>query len=347
MNVAGFYYLEGALLFGFLVAVGLTVIRLNRPEYGVARRSTWVAAILFGSIAVVRSLSTVESDWIEISAVAIVGMIVAISLTEALLIKNRKFSTQSNSVVSDAAAQPTLETTNKSAIDPSRATIPGDLTKTDNGGQTKPDLQFPAAPTGFTLMSTPELKRQLRYTAHDLQQIQDRFTTEIGKAGPDRTPEVVKKYTTMYEEEFSTLAFSLASAALPRIGMLSNVPRRAASGGQLLYYKTFPSPTSAGDIAAFLDFLSSRLPAVLEPLQSRGFAQAEQRERAMAVGTVKWFNAKKRYGFIQPQSGGKDVFVHISAVERAGLSNLNEGQRVEYEVVSNKGKTSAENLKVK
>ena len=67
----------------------------------------------------------------------------------------------------------------------------------------------------------------------------------------------------------------------------------------------------------------------------------------MAVGTVKWFNAQKGYGFIHPQGGGKDVFVHISAVERAGLSNLNEGQRLEYKEVSNKGKTSAENLKVK
>ena len=67
----------------------------------------------------------------------------------------------------------------------------------------------------------------------------------------------------------------------------------------------------------------------------------------MPTGTVKWFNATKGYGFIQPQSGGKDVFVHISAVERAGLSGLNEGQAVEYEEVSNKGKASAENLKVK
>jgi cold shock protein len=59
----------------------------------------------------------------------------------------------------------------------------------------------------------------------------------------------------------------------------------------------------------------------------------------MPKGTVKWFNATKGYGFIQPQSGGKDVFVHISAVERAGLTSLNEGQVIEYEEVSNKGKT--------
>jgi cold shock protein len=67
----------------------------------------------------------------------------------------------------------------------------------------------------------------------------------------------------------------------------------------------------------------------------------------MARGTVKWFNSQKGYGFIQPQGGGgKDVFVHISAVEKAGLPGLNEGQIVEYEEVSNRGKTSAENLKV-
>ncbi|TMJ40062.1 MAG: cold-shock protein [Alphaproteobacteria bacterium] len=67
----------------------------------------------------------------------------------------------------------------------------------------------------------------------------------------------------------------------------------------------------------------------------------------MATGTVKWFNPTKGYGFIQPQDGGRDVFVHISAVERAGLSSLNEGQVIEYEVVSNRGKQSAENIKTR
>ena len=67
----------------------------------------------------------------------------------------------------------------------------------------------------------------------------------------------------------------------------------------------------------------------------------------MASGTVKWFNSMKGYGFIQPQSGGKDIFVHISAVEKAGLSTLNEGQQVEYEIASDRGKEHAANLKVK
>ena len=66
----------------------------------------------------------------------------------------------------------------------------------------------------------------------------------------------------------------------------------------------------------------------------------------MAKGTVKWFNSQKGYGFIAPMGGGGDVFVHISAVERAGLNSLNEGQTVEYEIVQNRGKSSAENLKV-
>ncbi len=67
----------------------------------------------------------------------------------------------------------------------------------------------------------------------------------------------------------------------------------------------------------------------------------------MATGTVKWFNASKGFGFIQPDAGGPDVFVHVSAVERVGLRGLNEGQKIAYEVVADKrtGKSSADNLK--
>jgi CspA family cold shock protein len=66
----------------------------------------------------------------------------------------------------------------------------------------------------------------------------------------------------------------------------------------------------------------------------------------MANGTVKWFNSTKGFGFIQPDDGGNDVFVHISAVEKAGLRSLDEGQKVSYELATSKGKTSAADLKV-
>ena len=67
----------------------------------------------------------------------------------------------------------------------------------------------------------------------------------------------------------------------------------------------------------------------------------------MSLGTVKWFNSQKGFGFIQPDDDGKDVFVHISAVERAGISNLNEGQKISYDVVADRrtGKSSADNLR--
>jgi CspA family cold shock protein len=67
----------------------------------------------------------------------------------------------------------------------------------------------------------------------------------------------------------------------------------------------------------------------------------------MSTGTVKWFNSQKGFGFIQPEDGGKDVFVHISAVERAGLNTLNEGQKISLDVVDDRrtGKSSADNLR--
>jgi len=65
----------------------------------------------------------------------------------------------------------------------------------------------------------------------------------------------------------------------------------------------------------------------------------------MAIGTVKWFNNQKGFGFIQPQDGGKDVFVHISAVERAGMSSLVEGQKLSFEVQTERGRQAAVNLK--
>ena len=65
----------------------------------------------------------------------------------------------------------------------------------------------------------------------------------------------------------------------------------------------------------------------------------------MATGTVKWFNGTKGYGFIAPDDGGKDVFVHISAVERSGMNGLNEGQKINYEIATERGRSAAVNLK--
>jgi len=77
-----------------------------------------------------------------------------------------------------------------------------------------------------------------------------------------------------------------------------------------------------------------------------GCTVGQKGSAAVAMGTVKWFNATKGFGFIQPDGGGKDVFVHVSAVEKAGLSGLNEGAKVSYEIVANRGKESAENLRL-
>jgi CspA family cold shock protein len=71
-----------------------------------------------------------------------------------------------------------------------------------------------------------------------------------------------------------------------------------------------------------------------------------KRTDKMAIGTVKWFNASKGFGFIQPESGGKDVFVHITAVQAAGLKGLNDGQRINYDVQLERGKESAGNLRL-
>ncbi len=69
------------------------------------------------------------------------------------------------------------------------------------------------------------------------------------------------------------------------------------------------------------------------------------KEVNMAIGTVKWFNSTKGFGFIQPEGDGKDVFVHISAVEKAGMSTLNENQRVSFDILTERGKQAAGNLK--
>ncbi len=203
MGVTEFYYLEGGLFFGFLVAAGLTVISLGRPDYRVARRCAWGAAILFASIAVVWGIATVEPAWIRILAVGVAGFIAAVSLTEALrFIKNREFPAQPS--VTNVAAPPitrgpTLEATGDSIINASAASIPGDLpfqfaraasgsvidiagiNVTRNGGTitirpgSAPPRAFPAPSGEFSGLSNFQLAIRAEVISDGLRAFQKRF----------------------------------------------------------------------------------------------------------------------------------------------------------------------------
>jgi CspA family cold shock protein len=116
-----------------------------------------------------------------------------------------------------------------------------------------------------------------------------------------------------------TLAFAVP-VALSKAGLL----KPSELDPELLA----PPAKDAGDFAA----------AAAKP-------QPIRRRPEMATGTVKWFNAQKGFGFIQPDDGGKDVFVHATAVERAGMASLQEGQKIQYELATDRGKTAAANLK--
>src|SRR6185437_11325031 len=114
-------------------------------------------------------------------------------------------------------------------------------------------------------------------------------------------------------------------------------------------YRSFPAQTGHGlsyPAWPIRRILCIEQAGVVRAPAVRDFFCPRREDDVMAKGTVKWFNPTKGYGFIQPSSGGKDVFVHISAVQKAGLSTLNEGQTIEYEEIANRGKTSAENIKV-
>lgn len=108
------------------------------------------------------------------------------------------------------------------------------------------------------------------------------------------------------------------------------LPRILASSGGAI-------PLSCTGFAPFLPFTKETGTQVALPCEEL---------LKMAIGTVKWFNATKGYGFIMPQDGGKDVFVHITAVQAAGLRGLNDGQKVTYDVAMERGKAAATNLKL-
>jgi CspA family cold shock protein len=133
--------------------------------------------------------------------------------------------------------------------------------------------------------------------------------------------------STLGDGKFSDAAFDLRKLARPRWRSLGGV--RTFPNELSQFAKVVAGRCSERTVCAFLYVLTT----------------ASEGERVMATGIVKWFNATKGFGFIQPAEGGKDVFVHISAVERSGMNGLNEGQKVAYEMATERGRSAAVNLK--
>jgi cold shock protein len=126
----------------------------------------------------------------------------------------------------------------------------------------------------------------------------------------------------------------------------------AGKGGPVRFQRLarLRSPPAEPSPAAFLESCRGYRGAEAFIAKTSGAADTDvsfKGRSEVATGTVKWFNAAKGYGFIQPDGGGKDVFVHISAVEKAGYTSLAEGAKVSFDVIPNRGKESAENLKIR
>lgn len=284
---------EFVLLVVSTVAAMSAGLAMLASKYSVARVLFGIAALSFWNMGVVWSATSTDySLSTQMIVSAVIGALAAAGFAWVLWEIRTKEAKEAQAQAIPATApptrRPTLEATNRSTIDATGATIPGDLpfqfgradndslmnlrgtqvTKTEDGGfriafgQSNSNIEFPEPPTEYAFLSTPELKTHLQALAHTLLEIQEQFTAEARQTGGDdkKWVTVFQKYNGIYQEKFADLSFSLASVALKRIGTLSDVPKSAASGGELIYYKKFAGPTPAGDMAAFLDLLSVKLP---------------------------------------------------------------------------------------
>jgi hypothetical protein len=294
MDVASFYYLEGGLLFGFLVASGLTVVSLNKPNYRVARRCAWASAILFGSIAVVWGITTMESAWIRIPAVGIAGLIAAICLSEALrFIKEREFPSVLSSPQAAAVGGPWIEATRDSRISTRGALIAGTAPFTgrfvradkgstvdmDNMAMIGPDapMAFPP-PTGeYSNLTDPEFRVVVETIIEHLHQ----FQYEMDKENPypkidmrdrqqflaarDRWKENRQKKAAIFEAEFGSTAKSIASELVSRARRARslstiNLPPDEQIGAQVILQNKFAGPKPADSAANYLHTILQALP---------------------------------------------------------------------------------------
>lgn len=293
MRVVDFFNLQAGLLFSFLVSASVGVLSLNRPQYRAARVLGILSALLFGSLAVVWGVTTPVSFWPRVLAVGIAGFFAAALLSEGIRFVYGQ-EKQDAPVAAQAPTTPqrgaTLEATNGSKIDASGAVIPGDLpfqlgkadggslidmpglvaTKTENGWSITPaansEKSFPAPPDNLAKMSSTELKQAMQALIGELRTLQRQFDDEFFEPGHkypghEKADAVLQKYAATYKTEFSQKAFDLASAALSRIGRLSNLSRDANYGGSVVYHKMFVGPRPADGAATFLETLEGHLPA--------------------------------------------------------------------------------------
>lgn len=297
MDVASFYYLEGGLLFGFVVAAGLTVISLNQPNYRVARRCAWASAILFGSIAVVWGITTMESAWIRIPAVGIAGLIAAVFLSEALrFIKAREFP--SISPAPQAAPHgpvegPWIEATSNSSISAKGALIAGNapftgrFVRADGGSTVDMDNMVmigPNAPTAFpaptgeySKLSNTEFKNRTEGLIQQLRQFQSEtdeenpYPSQIDRrsqefwAARNKWKEGNQKKAVVFEAELGPNAKSIASELslrLSRVRSLEtiNVSPDERLGAQVILQNRFAGPKPANSAANFLNRFLQALP---------------------------------------------------------------------------------------
>jgi hypothetical protein len=292
MGVAEFYYLEGGLLFGFLVAAGLAVVSLNTPNYRVARRCAWASALLFGSIAVVWGITTMESAWIRIPAVGAAGLIAAICLSEALrFIKEREFPSispppQAATVERTPAEGPWIEATRDSSVSTKGALIAGtapftgrfvkaddnSIVDMENMVMIGPDapMVFPAPNGEYSNLSNAEFRSRTDDFIQRLRQ----FQSETDKENPypsnidprsaefwaarNKMKEARRKIAVTFETELGPAAKSLASELILRVRnthLLETVSLSpdAQIGAQVILQNRFAGAKPANSAANFLD----------------------------------------------------------------------------------------------
>jgi hypothetical protein len=260
------------------------VISLARPDYRIARRCAWAAAVLFGSIAIVWGVTTPESAWIRVPAVGIAWLVAGICLTEALrFIAHRELSENPElSTTSSASRKPIFEATNRSEIITKDGTFTGEIpfqigkADTDSKidmtgvlwiGPNSP-TKFPP-PTGeFSGLSNEDLRAETYRASQEIRSFQLRYDDEARKL-PLRGPfpqavdnhiaelqVIFSRYNLEYQSKFADLALSLASELLARTKSLDVVSANAPVGAHVILNRKF----SGSNAAEFLEAVAAKLP---------------------------------------------------------------------------------------